>query len=93
VLEAVKKPHSLMRLPALLSGPDGGVTRCFVESWKEQSSKGRTYTRCRIVDDPPHLPDGEYVVEFAEQSIRTNKYHGRWELTFFCPDRDITDAA
>ena len=93
MLEAIQSPHSLIRIPALHSSPDGRAERCFVETWKEQSSTGRTYTRCRIVDDPPDLPDGDYLVEFAEQSVRTHKYHGRWELVFLYPDLEIIDAA
>lgn len=91
--EAVETPHPLLRVPALLSGPDALVARCFVELWKEHSSTGRTYTRCRITDDPQALPDGEYVVEFAGQSVRTHKYHGRWELVFLFREPEMSDAA
>ena len=92
-MDAAENPRPLIRIPALLSGPDGSVSRCFIETWKEPSSTGRTYTRCRIVDDPPELPDGEYMVEFAEQSVRTHKYHGRWELAFLCPGVEVMEAA
>ena len=93
MLDAVANQHPLIRIPAFLSGPDGSVSRCFVETWKERSSTGRTYIRCRIVDDPPDLSDGEYMVEFAEQSVRTHKSHGRWELAYLCQDLEITDVA
>lgn len=91
--DAVQNPHPLIRIPALLSGSDGSVARCFVETWNEESSTGKTYTRCRITDEPPELPDGPYMVEFAEQSLRTNKYQGKWELVFLAPDVEISDAA
>lgn len=90
---AAENPHSLLRIPALLSGPDGLVARCSIETWKEPSSTGRTYTRCRITDDPPALPDGEYLVEFAGHTVRTHKYHGKWELTFLSPDLEFSPAA
>lgn len=47
----------------------------------------------RIADKPLEFPDGPYMVEFADQSLRTNKYHGTWELTFLAPDVEITEAA
>jgi hypothetical protein len=93
VLDTAEKSHPLIRIPAVLSGPDGIVTRCFVETWTEQSSTGKTCTRCRITDDPPELPDGDYMVEFAEQSVRTKRHHGKWQLVFLCPDLEMTDAA
>ena len=36
---------------------------------------------------------GPYMVEFADQSLRTNKYQGKWELVFLAPDLEISDAA
>ena len=93
VLEAVENPHPFTRIPAVLSCPDGSVARCFVETWKEKSSTGKTYTRCHITDDPPDLPDGDYIVHFARQTVRTQKHEGRWQLVFLWPDRAMTDAA
>ncbi|HKR29126.1 MAG TPA: hypothetical protein VJT08_01535 [Terriglobales bacterium] len=50
------------------------------------------YTRCRIIGDPPELPDGDYMVDFAEQSVRTQKYQGKWQLVFLAPDADVIDS-
>ena len=75
VLQAVENPHPLTRIPAVLCCPDGTVARCFVETWKEKSSTGKTYTRCRITDDPD-LPDGDYIVDFARQTVRTQEAPG-----------------
>lgn len=83
----------ILRIPALLIATDGTLTRCFVESWNERSSAGKTYTRCRITDDPPELPDGEYMVEFAEQPLRTHKHQGKWQLVFLAPDFGIEEMA
>ena len=90
--ETAQSPRSLIRIPALLHAADGSTARCFVETWNEQSSAGKIYTRIRITGDPPELPDGEYMVEFAEQSLRTQKYQGKWQLVFLAPDTNIADA-
>ena len=66
------------------------VAGCLLETWNEYSSVGKAYTRCRITDEPPELPDGPYMVEFADQSLRTNKYQGKWELVFLAPDLEIS---
>ena len=84
--------HPLFRISALLTGIDGTTARCCVEMWHEQSSTGKTYTRCRIIGDPPELPDGDYMVDFAEQSVRTQKYQGKWQLVFLAPDADVIDS-
>ena len=83
----------VLRIPALLIATDGKSARCFVEIWNERSSAGKTYTRSRITDDPPELPDGEYMVEFAEQSLRTIKRWGKWQLVFLAPDFEIEEMA
>lgn len=86
--------EEIFRLPAALRSLESlHVASCLLETWKEHSSVGKTYTRCRITDEPPELPDGPYMVEFAHQSLRTNKYQGKWELTFLAPDVDISEAA
>ena len=90
--ESPQTPRSVIRIPALLRGWDGKAASCLIETWNEQSSAGKIYTRIRITDDPPELPDGEYLVEFAEQSLRTQKYQGKWQLVFLAPDTSIADA-
>ena len=92
-MQELLQERLLLRIPALLCCPDGTIARCFFETWKEQSSAGKTYTRCRITDDPPELPDGEYMVEFAEQSLRTIKRWGKWQLVFLAPDFEIEELA
>lgn len=74
----------VIRIPALLHGM-GQVVTCVVETWQEESSSGRLYTRCRISNEPPELPDGPYRVEFSDWRIQTNKYQGQWELMFLAP--------
>lgn len=88
-----EKDPQVSRVPAVLCGPDASLSHCQVETWKEQSSSGKNYTRCRIVDEPSHLPDGEYTIEFSGRSMRTNKYQGKWELTFLAPAPETTEAA
>jgi hypothetical protein len=93
VAEAVHDEPIVIRTPALLRGPDGIITQCIIETWQEQSSSGKTYTRCRIVDEPADLPNGSYVVQFAEQSLQTNKHYGKWGLFFLPPEIEIVRAA
>ena len=90
--DAEKDPQ-VIRVPAVLCGADGSLSHCKVETWKERSSSGKSYTRCRIVDDPPALPDSEYTIEFAGRTVRTNKYQGKWELTFVAPAPETSEAA
>ena len=52
------------------------------EIWDEYSSSGRKYTRCRITNEASELPDGSYILEFADESIRTKRYYNKWELVF-----------
>ena len=95
MLDAVQNSQAsnAIRIPALLCGPDGTINTCRVEIWEEQSSSGRTYSRCRITDEPPDLPDGPYMVEFADHSIRTIRYHENWELVFLPPHVRVSEAA
>ena len=58
------------------------AVECVLETWQEESTSGRLFTRCRIVDDPVELPDGAYTLEFGGRSVQTHKYHGAWELNF-----------
>lgn len=70
-----------VRVPAELRGM-GFVARCILETWRECSSRGRVFIRCRIVDEPPGLPDGCYGVEVEGQMVSTRKFSGEWELSF-----------
>lgn len=83
----------IVKIPARLRGIDGDVAGCLIETWKERASTGTFYTRCRIASEPPSLPDGEYVVEFADYRIPTDKLMSRWELIFLAPEVRISDAA
>lgn len=67
----------------------GVESKCTLEIWQEQSSTGRDYTRCRIADDPPFLPDGAYQLFFGGHTVNTRKIFGAWELIFFSPDIDL----
>lgn len=69
------------------------VAGCVVETWKERAFNGRIYTRCRIVEDPPQLPDGPYVLRFARHSIPTNKFEGKWEPVVFEAESQLREAA
>lgn len=75
----------LTRQAAVLSQLDdanGAGGMCTLEMWTELSSGGRPLTRCRIIDDPPELPDGTYQLEFLGQRVITNKFDGRWGLSY-----------
>jgi hypothetical protein len=81
--------REMIRVPAVLHGTAdcaGVHAMCALEMWSEQSSHGRLYTRCRITDEPPELPDGAYEIEFEARKITTRKNEGHWELTFLWPD-------
>jgi len=88
----VVKVKGVVRVQALLRGM-GCEADCRLLTWKESSTTGRTYTRCRILDDPPDLPDGAYRVFFAGYSIPTRKFEGSWMLTFLPPGIDLEKAA
>jgi hypothetical protein len=49
--------------------------------------------RCRIVDDPPTLPDGPYTLFFAGRSVTTRKFDGAWMLTFLPAGINLEEAA
>jgi hypothetical protein len=92
VLDAFRE-FPVLRVSATLRGKDQ-IAECTLEMWQEEASSGRLFTRCHIVDDPPELPDGAYLLDFGERSVRTNKYHGRWELTFlYDAEADMQAAA
>lgn len=73
--------NSIVRIPAVLHSM-GNESRCTLEMWQERSSTGRVFTRCRIIDDSPSLPDGPYQVRFGDQAITTRKFPVVWELSF-----------
>lgn len=83
---------SVIRLNALVRGM-GRESPCMLEAWKERSSTGRVFTRCRIVEDPPDLPDGSYEIFVAGQRFNTKKWSGLWDLTFLPNWVRIDDAA
>ena len=83
---------SVRRFPAVLRGMSI-ESKCTLEIWQERSSTGRDFTRCRIVGDPPFLPDGPYQVFFAGQSVNTRKVFGAWELIFLSPEIDLSGAS
>lgn len=78
---------TIARIPAVLRGQDV-ASRCTLEAWRERSSTGHTFTRCRITEDAPELPDGPYEVIFDDHSVKTRKYAGAWELVYL--PREIT---
>jgi hypothetical protein len=76
------------RVPAILHGVGdndkfGGM--CTLQLWTEQSSRGRSFIRCRITDAPTELPDGSYRLEFEGCRLTTQKRDGQWELSFLLP--------
>ena len=36
------------------------------------------YSHCAIIGAPPHLPDGDYEVEFSDEVAITQKRNGAW---------------
>lgn len=67
----------------------GLESKCTLEAWQERSSSGRVFTRCRIADDDPTLPDGPYEVAFGGGSVKTHKTSGAWELVFLSPEMKL----
>lgn len=83
---------ALTCVEALVRGM-GHQTRCTLETWKERSSTGRVFTRCRIINDPPELPDGSYEISVGRQSFTTRKWSGFWDLNYLPNWIHIEDAA
>lgn len=69
----------IVRTPGVLRAA-GLIAGCIVEMWKERAFNGEVYTRCRISDDPPQLPDGPYMLRFAQYALPINKFEGNWEV-------------
>jgi hypothetical protein len=83
---------SIVRVRGVLRGMSCEAD-CALMTWKESSTSGRVYTRCRIVDDPDELPDGPYTLFFAGHKVPTRKFEGRWMLTFLPQGIDLEQAA
>ena len=82
----------IVRIPGVLRAA-GVIAGCIVETWKERASNGEIYTRCRIANDPPQLPDGPYLLRFGRYSVPTNKFDGEWEVIIVAPEEQIREAA
>lgn len=72
---------STVRVGAVVRGM-GVEVECILETWKERSSSGRVFTRCRVVEDPPNLPDGTYEVTINDQTFTTKRWSGAWDLIY-----------
>jgi hypothetical protein len=83
---------SVIRVRGVLKGMDRKAA-CILLTWKETSTTGRVYTRCRIVDEPSDLPDGPYTLSFARLTLSTRKLDDCWMLTFLPPEIDLERAA
>lgn len=66
---------------------------CELITWIERSSSGRTFMRCRIVNEPPSLPEGPYDLSFGGHTVSTRKFDGCWMLTFLPPGINLEKAA
>jgi hypothetical protein len=66
---------------------------CILVVWKESSTHGRVYSRCRIIDEPSDFPDGLYTVFFAGHSVSARKWSGQWMLTYLAPGIDLERVA
>lgn len=82
----------IARIPGVLRAA-GIVAGCIVETWKERAFNGEIYTRCRVVNDPPQLPDGPYMLRFSRYSIPTNKFEGKWEPMALAAAPQLREAA
>lgn len=81
-----------VRAHGLLKGMDREA-ECRLILWKERSTAGRVYVRCRIVDEPADLPEGPYTLSFAGHQVETRKFDGCWMLSFLPPGIDVELAA
>lgn len=78
----------------------GGILRgmgrevpCQLTVWKERSSTGREYTRCRIDNESADLPDGTYLICFAGHNLPTRKWEGHWLLRYLPRKIQLADVA
>jgi hypothetical protein len=81
-----------VRSRAFLKGLDREAD-CTLMLWKERSTKGRIYLRCRIVDEPWDLPEGPYKLSFSGHTVETRKFDGCWMLSFLPAGIDLEQAA
>lgn len=72
---------SVVRVSAFLRGM-GVEASCTLETWKERSSSGRVFTRCRVVEDPANLPDGTYDLTIEGQTFSAKRWSGIWDLIY-----------
>jgi hypothetical protein len=84
--------QGVVRVHGVLKGLDCEAN-CVLSTWKERSSSGRVFTRCRIVDEPGDLPEGPYTLEFAGHTVPTRKFDGCWMLSFLPPWIKLEQAA
>ena len=84
--------QAVVRIHGVLQGMDREAG-CVLMTWKERSTSGRVYTRCRIADEPADLPEGPYVVSFAGHEIPTRKFDGCWTLSFLPREVDLEQVA
>lgn len=66
---------------------------CKLEIWKESSSTGRVFLRCKITDDPADLPGGEYELSIGDHRIPTRRWEGHWLLRYLPRDIRLQEAA
>jgi len=83
---------SIVRVRGVLRGM-ACAADCALLTWKESSTSGRVYTRCKIVDEPSELPDGPYTLSFKGHEVPTRKFEGQWMLTFLPQGIDLDRAA
>ena len=81
-----------MRITGVLRGM-GREVSCEVVAWKESSSTGRVYTRCRIGDEAPDLPDGSYALCIGGYQVMTRKWEGRWLLRYLPNEIRLEEVA
>ena len=84
--------REVVRLKALLRGM-GCKADCMLDTWQERSSTGRVFTRAVVVDEPPNLPDGIYMIVVGSRMVFTRKWGGSWMLTFLPPEIDVRAEA
>lgn len=84
---------AVTRVAGILRGM-GREVPCELMVWRETSSTGRVYTRCRVVSEPSDLPDGSYNLFFAgHYKVSTRKWEGHWLLRYLPPGIRVEEAA
>lgn len=67
--------------------------RCKLVVWQESSSTGRIYLRCEIKEEPEGLPNGSYILSFADHRLLTRKWEGHWLLRYLPQGIQLQHAA